>query len=185
MIKVIAFDLVGVLVSENDFELNEVEAKMERLFGKNYSDADFIKICRGFIEKDAIIIRTAERVINNIYDEREPGLFQKIKRLHPNMKIIIATNHISYVRNMIGDKIGIEYLDNLYISAELNAVKPESKYYQHILKDQNINPNELLFLDDSAENISGAAMLGIKTIKVNKDTNMFLEIKEFLDKDNE
>ena len=42
MIKVIAFDLVGVLVKEIDFPLNEIEAKIERLFGPNKSDDEFI-----------------------------------------------------------------------------------------------------------------------------------------------
>lgn len=40
MVKLIAFDLVGVLVYENDYELTEVEDKIERLFGENPSDED-------------------------------------------------------------------------------------------------------------------------------------------------
>ena len=51
MIKVIAFDLVGVLVSEKDIELSEVEEKLERMFGPNLNDEDYLKqakkiICR-------------------------------------------------------------------------------------------------------------------------------------------
>jgi hypothetical protein len=42
MIKMIAFDLVGVLVSEKDIELTEVENKLERMFGPNINDSDFI-----------------------------------------------------------------------------------------------------------------------------------------------
>ena len=38
MIKVIALDLVGVLVKENDFVLDKTNEKLERLFGKNRSD---------------------------------------------------------------------------------------------------------------------------------------------------
>ena len=43
MIKVIAFDLVGVLVSEKDIELSEVEEKLERMFGPNLNDEDYLK----------------------------------------------------------------------------------------------------------------------------------------------
>ena len=38
MIKVIAFDLVGVLVNERDIVLSDEEEKLERLFGPNLSD---------------------------------------------------------------------------------------------------------------------------------------------------
>ena len=37
LIKVIALDLVGVLVKENDFVLDKTNEKLERLFGKNRS----------------------------------------------------------------------------------------------------------------------------------------------------
>ena len=43
MIKVIAFDLVGVLVREIDFPLNEIDSKIERLFGPNKNDEEFLR----------------------------------------------------------------------------------------------------------------------------------------------
>lgn len=44
MIKVIAFDFVGVLVSEKDVNLSEIENKLERLFGLNISDEDYLNM---------------------------------------------------------------------------------------------------------------------------------------------
>ena len=43
MIKVIAFDLVGVLVNERDIVLSNEEEKLERLFGPNLSDEEYLK----------------------------------------------------------------------------------------------------------------------------------------------
>ena len=43
MIKVIAFDLVGVLVNEKDIELTLEEDKLERMFGSNRNDSDYSK----------------------------------------------------------------------------------------------------------------------------------------------
>ena len=43
MIKVIAFDLVGVLVNERDIVLSNEEEKLERLFGPNLSNGDYLK----------------------------------------------------------------------------------------------------------------------------------------------
>lgn len=38
MIKVIAFDFIGVLVNEKDIELSIVEDEIEREFGDNFID---------------------------------------------------------------------------------------------------------------------------------------------------
>ena len=42
MIKIIAFDLIGVLVGEKDIELTSDEEKLEKLFGPNISDKEYL-----------------------------------------------------------------------------------------------------------------------------------------------
>lgn len=50
MIKVVAFDLVGVLVREKDIKLSEVEEKLERMFGPNLNDSDYLVEARKIIK---------------------------------------------------------------------------------------------------------------------------------------
>lgn len=180
MIKVIAFDFVGVLVNEKDIELTLEEDKLERMFGSNRNDSDYLMDARKIIQKDSVLIRTTEELIEKIYRVRDRDIFKKIKEKDPNLKIIIATNHVSYVRNFIGESFGVDYLDDVLISAEIHKVKPDSDFYEHIINKYHIEPNELLFLDDNAENIDGANRLGINTIKVNRDTDLFEEICKWL-----
>ncbi len=176
MIKIVAFDLVGVLVNEKDVELTPEEDKLERMFGSNINDADYLMDARKIINKDSILMRTTEDLIDKIYKVKDRELFRKIKEKYPNLKIIIATNHVSYVRNFIGESFGVNYLDDVLISAEIHKIKPNLDFYEHIINKYNIKPNELLFLDDDDKNIEGAQHLGINTIKVNKDTDLFKEI---------
>lgn len=180
MIKVIAFDLVGVLVNEKDIQLTREEEKLERMFGNNINDADYLFEARKIIAKDSILMRTTEELIDKIYKVKDKDLFSKIKKKNSNLKIIIATNHVSFVRNFIGESFGVEYLDDVLISAEIHKVKPNADFYEHILHKFNINSNELLFLDDNIENIECANKLGINTIKVNKNTNLFDEVSPFI-----
>ena len=42
MIKYIAFDLVGVLVNEKDISLTPEEEKLEKMFGPNINDSDYM-----------------------------------------------------------------------------------------------------------------------------------------------
>lgn len=180
MIKVIAFDLVGVLVSEKDIELSEVEEKLERMFGPNLNDEDYLIEARKIIEKNLEIINTTKVLINKLYKVKDKKMFKKIKEINENVKIIIATNHLSFVKDFIKESFNIDYLDDIIISAEIHKIKPNLDFYQYILNKYDIESKELLFLDDNINNINGAQTLGINTIKVEKDTNLIDEISKFI-----
>lgn len=180
MIKVIAFDLVGVLVSEKDIELSEVEEKLERMFGPNLNDEDYLKQAKKIVEKDSEVINTTKVLINKLYKVKDKKIFKKIKEINENVKIIIATNHLSFVKDFIKESFNIDYLDDIIISAEIHKIKPNLDFYQYILNKYGIESKELLFLDDNINNINGAQTLGINTIKVEKDTNLIDEISKFI-----
>lgn len=180
MIKVIAFDLVGVLVNEKDIELSEVEEKLERMFGPNLNDEDYLKQAKKIVEKDLEVINTTKVLINKLYKVKDKRIFKKIKEINENVKIIIATNHLSFVKDFIKESFNIDYLDDIIISAEIHKIKPNLDFYQYILNKYDIESKELLFLDDNINNINGAQTLGINTIKIEKDTNLIDEISKFI-----
>lgn len=174
MIKVIAFDLVGVLVGEKNNVLNEIEDKLERLFGPNINDEDYIIRAKEIITDSNIELFT-KNIINKLYRIREENLIDNLRKKYPNIKIIIATNHLSYVRDFINKNFDV---DDVIISAEINKIKPNLDFYQFILDKYNLNSNELLFLDDNIENVESAKKLGINTIKVKKDMTLLNEIEK-------
>ena len=180
MIKVIAFDLVGVLVSEKDIELSEVEEKLERMFGPNLNDEDYLKQAKKIIEKDLEVINTTKVLINKLYMVKDKKIFKKIKEINENVKVIIATNHLSFVKDFIKESFNIDYLDDLIISAEIHKIKPNLDFYQYILNKYDIESKELLFLDDNTNNVNSAQTLGINTIKVERDTSLIDEISKFI-----
>lgn len=182
MIKYIAFDLVGVLVNEKDISLTPEEEKLEKMFGPNINDSDYLIEARKIFSKDSIIIRTTENLIDKIYEPREIDIFKKIKDKYNNIKIIIATNHVSFIRNFIGETFGVDYLDDILISAEIRKIKPDSEFYRFVLQKYKIKPGELLFIDDNVNNINSAKNLGIETIKVDENSNIFDEIEKIIDK---
>ena len=113
MIKVIAFDLVGVLVKEKNIELTELESNLERLFGPNISDSEYLIQARKFHPKDVVIMRTTVDLLNNLYEVKDPELLSKLRKKYPDTKIIIATNHLSRIRNYIGEALGVLNLDKV------------------------------------------------------------------------
>lgn len=181
MIKIVAFDLIGVLIGEKNIELSNEENKLERLFGPNISDTEYIEKGKEIIGEDKDIVNITKSIISKLYRIRQEDVFKTIKNKYNNIKIIIATNHISYVRNYVEEVFDSKYLDDIIISAEINKIKPNRDFYQYILDKYNIKSHELLFLDDSHVNVDEAKELGINTIKVNKDMDISKAVIEYLD----
>jgi len=180
MIKVIAFDLVGVLVKEKDIELSIEESKLERLFGTNLNDNDYLNQAQKIVKHNSDIIKITKSLINKLYLVKNSYVIKELKNKNNNIKIIIATNHLSYIRNFIESSFDKSYLDDVIISAEINKIKPNPDFYNYILEKLNIEPSELLFLDDNIENINGANKLGINTIKVEKNMDILKEINNII-----
>ena len=178
MIKVIAFDLVGVLVTEKDINLNDTEEKIERLFGANESDEDYINQAELITNEN--IIDITKNIINKLYVVKDKDIFRKIKEKY-TVKIIIATNHVFFIKDYIVNNMDIKNIDDIIISATINKVKPNKDFYEYILDKYKIKNNELLFIDDNIENINAAASMNINTIKVNKDTDILLSIKKYME----
>ena len=182
--KVIGFDLVGVLVREISFDLSDVQDKMERLFGKNKSDIEYNKNVQEKISNEIDIEENIKYIINNIYQVKFPDLISELKNKFPNTNIIIATNHVSYIRDYIENNFDMDLIDKVYVSAEINLIKPDVEFYQYILNDLNIKASDMLFLDDNVDNINGARKLEINTIKIDNDTDILKAINNYNDTDN-
>ena len=180
MIKVIAFDLVGVLVNERDIVLSDEEEKLERLFGPNLSDEDYLKKAKEIVCNEKNIVNITKTLINKLYKVKDREIFKKIKKINSKVKIVIATNHVSFVKEFINSHFDINYLDDLIISAEINKIKPNLDFYKYVLDKYKIEVNELLFLDDNMENINKAKELGIQTIKVEKNSNLVSEVELYI-----
>lgn len=56
------------------------------------------------------------------------------------------------------------YFIKAYYSHEMGLRKPNVESYQAIIKEQQLNPNKTLFIDDTTKNIEGAKRAGLHTI---------------------
>lgn len=56
------------------------------------------------------------------------------------------------------------YLHKLYKSYELGCMKPNPRFFEKVLAEECLNPQESLFLDDGSRNVEAAQALGIRSI---------------------
>lgn len=55
------------------------------------------------------------------------------------------------------------YFEKLYLSYKVGMRKPDAEIFELVLSENNLNPSETLFIDDSIQHIESANKLGIQT----------------------
>ncbi len=58
----------------------------------------------------------------------------------------------------------IKYFPDIFTSFDLGVMKPDRKIYELVCSAMNVQPHDVLFIDDLAENISGALDAGMHGI---------------------
>ena len=182
MIKVIAFDFVGVLVKEKDILLRDDFSQMERLFGPNKSDIDYLSQVKLMFsnKNNTTIIKETKEIIDSIYELKvSKDSLLNLKNTLNNISFVIATNHVSFVEDYILDSFDKDTFSKIFISANIGEIKPNKAFFDKIINALNILPNEILFLDDNLDNISAARNIGINTIKIQKTDDVLKKTEEY------
>ena len=117
--------------------------------------------------------------------EKRVKLLKAVKQ-HYNIFLLSNTNsiHISEFKNQIGENRYLDFynsFDKVYYSHEIGFRKPNKESFQKILEENNLNPTEVFFIDDSPQHIEGAKKLGIQTyhLKENEELiNLFSDITQ-------
>lgn len=84
--------------------------------------------------------------------------------------LLSNTNKIHYDAfiKMFDEQIGKgdfnKYFIKAYYSHEINLRKPSKECFEFVLKKENLNAEETLFIDDSETNVEAAKKVGINTI---------------------
>lgn len=146
-----------------DFELEKItkdKLRVQRFidfFHKKKIDFNAEKMSDIYLDKlskQAILIENAKEVV------------EKCTKLVP---CAVATNGIAAVQRSRLKKSGLmPYFQYLFISEEMNAVKPQFAFFNEIFKTINCQPDEILFVGDSlSADIKGAVNSGCISVWYN------------------
>ncbi|MGI8414666.1 MAG: HAD-IA family hydrolase [Nakamurella sp.] len=93
----------------------------------------------------------------------DPGAMLLVKTLRKQgIRCYLATNQhderTSFMRTEL--RYG-DHLDGQFYSSEMGVAKPSPAFFEHILADLALPAAQVLFIDDLAENVAGAAAVGL------------------------
>jgi FMN phosphatase YigB (HAD superfamily) len=88
-----------------------------------------------------------------------------------NNNIIHCTWIFSYLEKEFGFDNYDDYFEKAYFSQDTGMRKPNVEIFEMVLKENNLDPNETLFIDDSPQHIAGAQKAGIRTLLMTEHPN--------------
>jgi glucose-1-phosphatase len=109
-------------------------------------------------------------------------LLEKLKKRY-RIFLLSNTNALHYeafqhTLHSLTGKLLEDIFEKTYYSHTANLRKPDAAIYKLVTDENNLNPAETLFIDDTASNFSGAEEAGIQTFHLQKPITI-LEIPLF------
>lgn len=190
--KVVIFDWGGIVEShENDSQdIKDALVRLIKRFNNSLSDTEILKrwtdetstcISIGIINdesnlRDWVNLLQRNMNISVPFEEFKKGYEEELSlvnyyndvaayahSLKNRCKIAILSNLMSFDKKRIDKQYNLSKFDYVYLSYEIGLLKPDKKIYEYVLNDLNVDPNDILFIDDDNDNILAAKECGWNT----------------------
>ena len=143
-----------------------------------------LRTATGMELSDTVIDKCWNAMLMDIPQHRMKYL-DELKKLY-NTFLLSNTNsiHLNFISTYLQKEFKMsdisEKFNKAYYSCRVGMRKPDEKIYQLLLQENNLVPEETLFLDDSAVNVETAEQLGINVILMMPGDEIETKIKDFI-----
>ena len=201
MIKLIIFDLDGVLVSSKELHY---EALNKALYNVNpdyqISFEEHIGKYDGLSTRKKLNKLTEEKglpvlIHDKVWDDKQVETMRLIQSFKPDerlqfvlkslassYKLTCCTNSIRETAKLQLQKKGFEgYFTKLYTNEDVKQAKPNAEMYMRCMLDLEVNPDETIIVEDSFIGRRAAQRSGAHVLPVNTPDDLTLKlIEEFI-----
>lgn len=98
-----------------------------------------------------------------------------INKLKEKYRVVIGSTADTYplIKNMEDNNLSVH---KVYTSEIIKTYKPDTKFYEYILKNEGYKANEAVFIGDSLlDDIFGPSKLGITTVLIDRKNNISIK----------
>jgi putative hydrolase of the HAD superfamily len=155
-----------------DFYSHKVQDPVFTAFERgDINAAGFRQRVREITGKPGLTDRQIDHAWNSLLVGVPEGNHELLLNLKPKYRTFLLSNineiHFDYIMNYLKNSFGFEgnglLFEKIYYSHLMGKRKPEAEIFEQVLTENNLNPAETLFFDDSPQHIETAKKLGINT----------------------
>jgi epoxide hydrolase-like predicted phosphatase len=173
-----AFKQLGVTHFDELYNQHKASPLFEDLETGRISEEEFFteftQLCGTELKKEDIT--KAWNAMLGYFPKERIELLKELKQRY-NLFLFSNTNkiHFDAFQKLFREQIGGNFDDffvKAYYSHTMQQRKPNKDAFEFILKEQNLKPEETLFIDDTEGNIQPAKDLGIQTVHLKPPTTI-------------
>jgi putative hydrolase of the HAD superfamily len=119
---------------------------------------------------------------NSLYVGEMPGVSTLLSKVAEKLSIYAFTNSNSTHQLVWSKKFEqvLSLFREVFVSSEIGKRKPEPAAFHAISFEIGVKLENILFFDDSLENIVGAEKIGMQTVHVRSPKDIEIALKKFL-----
>ena len=196
MIKLIIFDLDGVLVKTKEIHYNALNQSLKEI-GDKYviTEAEHISIYDGLKTNQKLELLTKNKGLHSsahdsVWNRKQELTIDYISKLQPDLdkiellkelrnkgyKLAVASNSIRRSVLVILAKIGvIEYMDLIISNEDVKNSKPHPEMYWKTMSMMGALPEETLIVEDSPHGLLAASRSRASVLRVDNPNDLTLE----------
>lgn len=206
MIKLIAFDLDGVLVDIKDVHYTSLNSALASLNEKYVISKDeHLSLYDGLKTNEKLKMLTLEKGLpenshDYIWNLKQNMTMQMLESISVDDRLVeifkylksegylvaCCSNSIYQTINLALEKIGIvEYFDEIISNEHVKSPKPHPQIYWEAMVSMNVLPEETLIVEDSPVGLLAANRSGANILRVKNSKDVTMEnLNNKLNKDN-
>lgn len=178
-----AFEKLGIRDASKIYSQAEQTALFDALETGKIREAEFIQSLKelsGITVSEIQLIEAWNSILLD-FPLRRLQILQQLQ-LHFNTFLCSNTNEIhekafsQILQQTCGYPSLAVFFDKVYLSHRVGLRKPDPSIFQKILDENQLKPEETLFIDDSFQHIQSAEKLGIRTIHLTAGMTMEKDI---------
>ena len=196
MIKLIVFDLDGVLVEAKEIHYNTLNQALREI-GEQYviSEAEHLSTYDGLKTNQKLDMLTKNKglpkdVHEKVWNRKQHLTIEAISQLKPNphliivfkrlrdmgYKLVVASNSIRRSVLVMLSKIGIiEYMDLIISNEDVKNSKPHPEMYWKAMSMMGCLPEETLIVEDSPHGLLAASRSRANVLRVDNPNDLTFE----------
>jgi len=158
-------DLEHGLISAEDFRV-----ELSRLMGKEFTAAQCAYAWQGYAKE------VPQRNLDTVLRLRQQGYrVILLSNTNPYMMEWAMSSEFDGKGHSLSD-----YFDHCYLSYQLRMMKPSENIFREVLRQEQIFPHEVLFVDDGPRNVATASQIGFRTYCPVNGSDWTEEIYKFI-----
>ncbi len=141
------------------------ESKVRELTNRyesgGYTTDEYFSSLRDYLQ-NRFDLATLKKAFLSVLTDPIPGMEDLVHEATAKLPAAVVSNtNETHFPSVLPRVHALQYLPKRYLSYEMGVMKPLPEFYQRILRNETVLPNEMLFIDDVKDNIAAAEKAGM------------------------